>query len=316
MEISCSKRARLWLEGTYGPGTADDIVACLAQQLWETSYLAPPRSKLGRVPSGKALLAWGESVGIRRILPPRQGQKASVKPCQNGFQMAIRGVRRAKRNYEDAVRSALEMDPAVRWDFAHELGHTFFYDKSFDPPKKTYGRDDAGEESLCQKYAAELLLPRHRLKKRLSSNQSLTAKSIIDLANMYGAPLRATVRRLIQDLQLTKTTCVVISERVADVWERYYESKRALPKTGIEVFAPPNPTFILTEERLRSDITVRSVCSSKGYSCRNGLHQARDDFAFIEGLTLRQLAPRRAKIIFFHEETPNPKEGLLFTSLR
>jgi len=46
-----------------------------------------------------------------------------------------------------------------RFSFAHEFGHTFFYDKSQPTPQRLRPAPDEAEERFCDLFAAELLLP-------------------------------------------------------------------------------------------------------------------------------------------------------------
>src|SRR5438552_8193521 len=45
-----------------------------------------------------------------------------------------------------------------RFSIAHEIGHSFFYDRSARPPKKLTN-DSVREERFCDKFASALLVP-------------------------------------------------------------------------------------------------------------------------------------------------------------
>lgn len=306
-----SGKARKWLETIYGPGSAEDIIRRLALKFWEQSQVADHKNERGRILSGSLLLEWGRLVGIKKITHPPLTQKAHIAPCEKGFRLSIRTSNRKGKVYEDAVRLGLELNPALRWDFAHELGHTFFYDTSLDPPQKIYGYDSLGEEALCQQFAAELLLPNDRLIKLVSSDRQVTVDMLINMVKAYGAPLRSVIRRL-QDIMILRGTCVILLNHIVASWSERCLSKRPLPKTGIEIYVPPQPPFEITKEYLYSNEAVHQVCSSATYWNSMDCKQHGDSPFFVEGLKLKEVAPRKACLFLFHEEPPIFTEKLLF----
>ncbi len=305
--------ARQWLESAYGPGSADDIIRRLALGFWEQSHVANHKNERGRILSGKLMLEWSQLVGVNEITHPPLKQKAHIAPYKNGFRLSIRASKK-KKAYKDAVRLGLELDPTIRWDFAHELGHTFFYDKSFSPPKKVYGDDSLGEEALCEQFAAELLLPYDRLIKLVSSDRQVTVELLITLAKAYGVSISTVVRRL-QDIKILRATCVTFSRIMATSWTTRRFSKRPLPKNGIKIYVPPQPLYEVTEELLCSNQVVSRVCSSETYWNSKDCEQQNIEPFFVEGLKLKEIAPRKGCLFLFHEERPIFREKLLFDNM-
>ncbi len=310
-----SGKAGSWLQSTFGPGTIDNILRNLAWSFWDRSRIIQPKSSLGRIISGQRLLEWGNITGIKKIVPPRlKGRSAYITPCQGGFQLSILAPMSRYKSYEQAVRIVLEKDPAKRWMFAHEMGHTFFYDKSHDPPMRIYGWDDeSGEESLCQQFAAELLLPYKRLMEIGSSGRQMTIESLITLAGLYGAPLSTVIRRL-HDLCLLQATCVIIHKRIADSWSKRCFSEKPLPQNGIEIFAPKQSNSKITQEQLLSNKVIHSVCSSETYWNSEYCGGNNDNSFFVEGMMLSKTRPLKARILLFHEVRPK-FEKLLFDNI-
>ena len=311
-----SGKAESWFQTTFGPGTIDNILRNLAWSFWESTRIIQPEYSHGRIISGRLLLEWGNIAGIRKIVPPRlKGRRAYITPCHGGFQLSISVPMNKYKSYERAVRIVLEKDPARRWMFAHEMGHTFFYDKSHDPPMRIYGWDDeSGEESLCQRFAAELLLPYKRLMEIGSSGRQMTIESLITLAGLYGAPLKAVIRRL-HELGLLQATCVIIHKRIADSWAKRCFSEKPLPQNGIDIFAPKQSNSKLTQKQLLSDKVVRSVCSSKTYWNSEYCGRNIDNSFFVEGMMLSKTHPLKARILLFHEVRPKFEKKLLFDNI-
>jgi Zn-dependent peptidase ImmA (M78 family) len=310
-----SGTAENWLQTTFGPGTIDDIIMNLAWTFWEHSGIIHPKNINGRIISGQTLLEWGKIAGFKKIVSPRlKRRQAYVTPCHGGFQLSISAPLIKNKSYKDAVRLVLEKDYAKRWMFAHEMGHTLFYDKSYDPPIRIYGlEDESGEELLCQQFAAELLLPYKQLK-IYSLESQITIESLISLTNLYGVPLRAVIRRL-HNLGILQATCVIIKKTIADSWAKRCYSRNPLPQRGIEIFEPKRSNINITEEQLFSDKVVYSVCSSETYWNSELCCVKNDNSLFVEGMMLSKIPPCKARILLFHKTRPIFQEKLLFDNI-
>lgn len=298
-----------WLEITFGPGKTEDVLRRLAWNFWEHAHINEIKNGYGRIISGQTLLEWGELAGIKKIVLPHLKKKAYITPCTGGFQLSILTSKIAQKKHQNSIRVDLELDPATRWIFAHEIGHTFFYDKSFDPPMKVHGNSENSEETLCQQFAAELLLPYHRMVDLIPSQ--LTIESLVVLSKIYGVPLRAVIIRL-QDLMILRATCVIINTKIATSWSKYSTFKKPLPKRGIEIFVPPQSSLKITDEYLCLNEVLNRVCTSGTYWNNEYCEQCEDDLIFVEGLRLNKIAPCKACLFLFHEEHPTFTEKLLF----
>jgi hypothetical protein len=85
-----------------------------------------------------------------------------------------------------------------RFSLAHELAHTFFYDKNSRIPRPMRG-SPRGErlEHLCQVAASEILLPSPLLKKELERRGKVESiETVFDLAKYFDVSLEALMRRL------------------------------------------------------------------------------------------------------------------------
>jgi hypothetical protein len=296
-----SRSARYWLENEFGPGIADEIIYKIASGFWENCPIYWPKNKHGRVASGKLLLKWAESAGIKNIESVDKNQMPHIKSCEGGFELSIR-IGKKKGNYKNTVRQQLELDPTARWDFAHEIGHTFFFNRTLNPPEKTYGSDESGEEYFCQRFASELLIPRKHIMQIVTSRAGITVELLVELAIAYGVPLTAIIRKLIIELDILKATCVTIDRYIAKSWAKRQFKNKNLPKKGIEVFAPVEAKFKLTEEMLLHNKVVNRVCSSGGYW--NEKQTGQEGLVYVEGMILKDVAPQKGCIFLFHESIP------------
>jgi hypothetical protein len=305
--------AREWIEAAYGPGSAKEIIERLSYSLWESSKVGPPSSPRGRVVSARLLMEWGHRLGVTEIVPPRLRNLAYITPCLGGFRLSIRATQKAEEAFQNSVRRELELNPARRWMFAHELGHTLFYDRSLDPPGKTYGEDGRGEETLCNRFAAALLLPRPWM---LRQTRRMSLESMLAIADGHGLPIIATARRLILDLGIIEATCVIIGAAAAKSWKSRQASGRPFPKSSIKKIQPPACSFDVTEEVLRSHPVVSQVFCSGVYSNSDQCLPDNGAGPFVEGVELKDMAPTGACVFLFHKVRPCLVAGPLFDVCR
>jgi hypothetical protein len=95
------------------------------------------------------------------------------------------------------------MPSRLRFSFAHEVAHTFFYDLSDGPPKlaKQF-RSGGGRTELenlernCDKLASQMLLPTPMLKAALKRMETISPRSLSEFAKQAGVSIEALVRRL------------------------------------------------------------------------------------------------------------------------
>jgi hypothetical protein len=85
------------------------------------------------------------------------------------------------------LRGAIQRQ-RLRFRVAHEIGHSFFYDRSAEVPRRHIGNSQRQEE-FCDRFAADLLLPRDVVAATEPSPQALVA-----LAVRYDVSLQLAVR--------------------------------------------------------------------------------------------------------------------------
>jgi len=94
-----------------------------------------------------------------------------------------------------------------RFTLAHEIGHTYFYDLKLSPPQRILYDDSQDEETFCNLFASEVLMPAHMVQAELKQLESNDDKlSPLDyferLARKFNVSIEAMTRRLIEDLGL------------------------------------------------------------------------------------------------------------------
>lgn len=98
-----------------------------------------------------------------------------------------------------------------RFSVAHELGHTFFYNLDDKPPRRLTNLPypDESEERLCNRFAAELLMPTNMvtsLYQELSTNGEGKHESILHkiyrMSNIFSVSLTTTSIRLVSEMEL------------------------------------------------------------------------------------------------------------------
>lgn len=294
--------ARGWIEAAYGPGSAEEIIERLSYSFWESSKISRSSITRGRVVSARLLMEWGQRMGVKEIVPRRlKRHPAYITPCLGGFRISILASQKAKGVFQDVVRRELEINPARRLMFSHELGHTLFYDRSLDPPNKTYGEDSRGEEALCNRFAAALLLPRTWV---LCQTKRMSLESMLAIADRHGLPIRATARRLILDLGTLEATCVIIGASAVKSWKSRQASGRPFPKSSIQEIQSPACSFDVTDTMLHSHPVVSQVFRAGIYSNSDQCAPGNGPGAFVEGVKLKDMAPKGACVFLFHKAKP------------
>jgi Zn-dependent peptidase ImmA (M78 family) len=123
--------------------------------------------------------------------PPTDLEVLAQRLNVSGFdaeEMPMSGeLRWAGNQFRIAYSSYLAPLPK-RFTIAHELGHAVF---AMTGPK--YPRDGEDVERICDKFAAEFLMPTMEFRNRLGHD--LTAEKLLELSDIFKAPLYATARR-------------------------------------------------------------------------------------------------------------------------
>lgn len=76
----------------------------------------------------------------------------------------------------------------LRFRAAHEIGHSFFYDRSAEVPRRSLGNSRQQEE-FCDRFAAELLLP-----SEVVAAVEPSPRALVELATRYDVSLQMATR--------------------------------------------------------------------------------------------------------------------------
>lgn len=304
--------ARRWLESEFSGGRAEQILAKLAEELWEKSPPQTAASPRGKMPSGKTLLQWARCRGVESFSPAGvRRQSIYIAPGDSGFQLYITLRAIHKANLERAVRAKLESSSEYRWMFAHELGHTYFYDTRSSRPRKPYNARDPEEEQLCDRFASELLMPRKRVELLTRQNKIQTLEAMLACARTFGAPLVAMARRLILELEVFPATFVLVEPPVAARWRRNAGSERKASAGSITTLSPHNARLTIEPKDVALSQVVDRLCVSGEYSNTADCASSSSGSAFVEATILKTIAPRGAIVCLFHESPPRfPRDSL------
>jgi IrrE N-terminal-like domain len=119
--------------------------------------------------------------GIEAALAPRSGDRFALlvdtEPCE-GWASVFPALR------EELARHRL------RFRVAHEVGHSFFYDRSGPRPRRL-APNSAAQERWCDRFASALLLP-----PLVVSRASPTCETLLDLHRKFDVSLQAAARAL------------------------------------------------------------------------------------------------------------------------
>jgi hypothetical protein len=159
----------------------------------------------------------------------------------------------------------------ARFTLAHEIAHTFFYDKKLKPPMRLcfYSRDDAYrpkrhfrddvcrpeshcsaalEEWFCNEFAFELLLPENagtqlmaEVTKELSPSETLYAIERIHRA--YRTSIQTVLQRLAQADGIAPDLLIVVLRKMSHVKTKQDVAVRVttfFPRPARNWFLPPN----------------------------------------------------------------------------
>lgn len=116
----------------------------------------------------------------------------------------------------------------TRFSTAHEIGHTFFYDTTKNPPVRLIDttlslRFSRREEDICSAFAGELLMPRELV---TNSFNSLRTKygigTLLHLALRYDVSPEVVARRLLHDLSYLPNAIVIFKENPKDSLSGYH----------------------------------------------------------------------------------------------
>lgn len=136
----------------------------------------------------------GEKIRIHKIRKIYDLQYLDIKkegmlvPYKKGFKLYL------SNRYKNTKRE--------RINWGHEIGHSFFYNISKQPPSKEYSTKDNKywvEEDLAYIFARELIIPRKNLMLRRMHKTSPTIYKLNELVDVYKITKNSLVKKLIID---------------------------------------------------------------------------------------------------------------------
>jgi hypothetical protein len=304
--------ARRWLEAEFAPGRAEQILARLADELWEKAASRPASAPRGKLPSGDNLLDWARRRGVESLcVAGVRAQLMYIGPGERGFCLFVRLGARQQGSLERMLRRKLETSARHRWVFAHELGHTFFYDRRSSPPRKPYSANDPEEEQLCHRFASELLMPRKQVELLAQEGKIQALDAMLASARAFGIPTIVLARRLIRELEVLPATFALVDAPVAERWRRNPGCGRRGSASGIKVVSPGNSKFAIGPREVALSQVVQQVCISGAYSNTADCPSSSSTPGFVEATILKTLAPCGAIVCLFHESAPRfPRDSL------
>jgi Zn-dependent peptidase ImmA (M78 family) len=128
-----------------------------------------------------------ELCGVRKITRQLMIPEGVLKVVDDGFEVFLQD------NFTDQPGAATRQ----RFTLAHELVHTFYYDRSTRPPRPLQGTPEGGKlELLCNSGAGQLLVPTFLLRKQAKERIISHASEIVELAQNFNVSPEVIVRRL------------------------------------------------------------------------------------------------------------------------
>lgn len=139
-----------------------------------------------------------KSGGHEALLVPRVagGFEIFVDPCPS-----VEVGERSRARHGSLWRRRL------RFRVAHEIGHSFFYDRRFRPARRLLPATDA-EEVFCDLFASALLLPQGAVE-----GAPLTPDAVIKLADKFDVSVEATGRAFARCREGTSVWGLRLSQR-------------------------------------------------------------------------------------------------------
>jgi len=126
-----------------------------------------------------------------RFVKSQNDHQALLVPIEDGnFEIIVDpSIRSVGNNESDVVIPDLELH-RLRFRIAHEIGHSFFYDRNVRPPKRLI---DSGkqEELFCDHFASVLLVP-----PSVVATMPIKASSVLKIRKLYSVSAEVAGRSL------------------------------------------------------------------------------------------------------------------------
>jgi hypothetical protein len=177
-------RAAYWPETTFHQVPPIGHAATLAMEL--RCALGLGRAPLG--PIGPICRASGACLRVKPLRSAQGGLEAILSPRIGGFEITVDTEPPGGWGFVPAhLREALHRH-RLRFRVAHELGHTFFYDRGSKHPRRMVP-DSNDQEQFCDEFARALLIPPAAIPLRLPD-----PRAVVELAQQYDVSLEVAVR--------------------------------------------------------------------------------------------------------------------------
>jgi len=176
----------------------------------------------------------------------QKDHQALLVPTADGsFEIIVDpSIRREEGNKTDAIIPDIELH-RLRFRIAHEIGHSFFYNRKVRPPKRLL--DGSKEEELfCDHFASALLVPHSAIVK-----MPTRASTILKIRKLYSVSAEVAGRSLARINQ--EITVIGL------LW-------RSNPRTGVEgmrVVWSEGPKYVPVGARLNSSIVNSAMLDTK-----------------------------------------------------
>ena len=127
-----------------------------------------------------------------------------------------------------------------RFRIAHEIGHSFFYDRNFTPPRRLFPASTK-EEEFCDEFASALLIPRS-----IVAQQIADPASIFELHKQYDVSVEVAARSI--------SRVSPYATIIGMLW-------RSHPTTGegMRVVWSAGPRYLPMHARLKSSVVDRAA---------------------------------------------------------
>jgi hypothetical protein len=170
-----------WVLSRFGGVDAKQAISEQAEKLVQATRIKEPPV---------CMVKLAKAMGIDPWPIYESGTEGAIKIVDGRMRIVLR------RSKEHSQRSAA-ITGRTRFTYAHELGHTLFYDLDVSPPARLapagYHRI---EEQLCNKAASRFLVPEFLLKQELSGVIALSPEVFRCLAHKFQTSIQAIAYRL------------------------------------------------------------------------------------------------------------------------
>ncbi len=169
-----------WVLANYPGRDVKDCIARQAESLVTKAQVSKPPVSLYRLAKTRGIDPW----------PIYENLKSGGLKIVNG---ELRVILRRPTSYSVKSRT---LDRRSRFTYAHELGHTLFYDLTQSPPTRRAPLCYKLEEQLCNIAASLFLMPDILINTIFQTPRSCSYEFLCNLANEYEVSLQAITYRL------------------------------------------------------------------------------------------------------------------------